>query len=245
MASPESILVVDIGGSKIKILASGHTEPVKLPSGKKLKPGAMVEAIRELAKPWNFDAVSIGFPGLVGEHGPRAEPPNLGAGWVGFDFAAAFERPVRIINDAALQALGSYEGGRMLFLSLGTGLGSTLVAGNVLVPLELGHLTCADGQPLHNIAGADGLKTLGKKEWRRLVRKMITNLMDAFSADYVTVGGGNARKASPLPSGARLGHNLAAFRGGIRLWHIDQVRTQTTDGTHLSTPATMGEWKLI
>ncbi|MCI0640253.1 MAG: hypothetical protein L0Y70_14365, partial [Gemmataceae bacterium] len=188
--TPESILVVDIGGTKVKILASGHTDPIKLPSGKRLKPGHMVEAIREVAEPWKFDAVSIGFPGLVGEHGPRAEPPNLGGGWVGFDFAAAFGRPVRIINDAAMQALGCYEGGRMLFLSLGTRLGSTLVAGNVLVPLELGRLACANGKPFHDIAGASGLKTLGKKEWRRLVRKMIASLQDAFTADYVAVGGG-------------------------------------------------------
>lgn len=244
LAPPSAILVVDIGGTKVKLLASGEAGPRKFASGKRLKPAAMVARVRRLAEDWDFHAVSIGFPGMVGEHGPRAEPPNLGPGWVGFDFAAAFERPVRILNDAAMQALGSYEGGRMLFIGLGTSLGSTLIAGNVLVPLELGHLYWGD-KKLGDLAGGAGLKRLGKKAWRRFIHDLLVNLRGAFTADYVVVGGGNARKLNDLPDGIRKGHNNAAFRGGVRLWQLDDVQTQTTDGQHLTHPAMMGEWKLI
>jgi polyphosphate glucokinase len=242
---PESILVIDIGGSKVKMLVSGHHEPRKFASGKRLKPGPMVEKVRRLTTDWQYQSVSIGFPGIVGEHGPSAEPGNLGPGWVGFDFAAAFECPVRIINDAAMQALGSYEGGRMLFLGLGTGLGSALIAEHVVVPLELGRLFVLGDKPLGELIGNAGLKRVGKKDWREKVNAVITNLMGAFNADYVVVGGGNARKCNSLPEGARKGHNLAAFRGGIRLWHIDDVKTQTANVHHLAGPAMVGEWKLI
>lgn len=242
---PDNILVVDIGGSKVKLLASGHHEPRKFTSGKRLTPGPMVERVRELASDWRFQAVSIGFPGVVGQHGPSAEPGNLGSGWVGFDFAAAFECPVRIINDAAMQALGSYEGGRMLFLGLGTGLGSTLIADHVVVPLELGRLAAADGISLGELVGDPGLKRLGKKAWRQAVNEMVKHLLTAFNADYVVVGGGNSRKCDVLPESARKGNNLAAFRGGIRLWHIDDVKTQTTDGHQFAAPSMIGGWKLI
>src|SRR5262245_16565631 len=170
---PAKILAIDIGGSKIKILATGQTAPRRTRSGKGLTPMQMVEAVRELAGDWEYEAVSIGYPGQVGDSGPRSEPGNLGLGWVGFNFAAAFERPVRIMNDAAMQALGSYEGGRMLFLGLGTGLGSTLISENVIVPLELGQLRSRGGETFGSVLGRRGLKRLGKRVWRRAVKKVV------------------------------------------------------------------------
>ena len=244
-APPTSNQVIDIGGTSVKIMADGHTRHRKFPSGKDLKPDVMVKTVRKLADKWKYEAVSIGFPGIVGPHGPRSEPGNLGSGWVGFDYAAAFEKPVRILNDAAMQALGSYEGGRMLFIGLGTSLGSTLIAGGVLVPLELGTILVGDGIRLADIAGAAGLERLGKKQWRRLLREHLAHLIDAFTADYMVIGGGNARKLKEPPSGARLGHNRAAYRGGIRLWNIEDIPTHTSDGGMLSTPAVLGDWKLI
>jgi polyphosphate glucokinase len=229
---PASILAIDIGGSKVKILAAGQTEPRKTRSGRKLTPTGMVEAVRELAQGWDYEAVSIGYPGMVGEHGPRSEPGNLGPGWVGFDFAAAFGLPVRIINDAAMQALGSYEGGRMLFLGLGTGLGSTLIADHVIIPLELGQLLYKDGERLGDLLGAPGLKRLGQKSWCRVVEEVVPMLMSALLADHVVLGGGNGKKLKQLPAGVRLGNNLTAFRGGFRLWHLKDVPTLLIDDHH-------------
>src|SRR5687768_7028938 len=167
---PASILVIDIGGSRLKILASGQTEPRRNRSGPGLTPQRMVEIVRDLAGDWRYDAVSIGYPGQVGDHGPRQEPGNLGAGWVGFNFAAAFERPVRIINDAAMQALGSYDGGRMLFLGFGTGLGSALISEHAIVPLELGQLLYDKKETLGEVLGRAGLKRIGKPTWRAIVK---------------------------------------------------------------------------
>jgi polyphosphate glucokinase len=229
---PTSILAIDIGGSKVKILASGQTEPRKTASGKRLTPTAMVEAVRKLADGWDYEAVSVGYPGMVGEHGPLSEPGNLGSGWVGFNFAAAFGLPVRIINDAAMQALGSYEGGRMLFLGLGTGLGSTLIADHVIIPLELGQLLYKDGQTLGDSLGSRGLKRLGQKPWCRVVEEMVPMLMSALLADHAVLGGGNAKKLKQLPAGVRLGGNLTAFRGGFRLWHLKDVPTLLIDDHH-------------
>ena len=160
---PRSILVVDIGGTNLKILASGQTEPRRHPSGPGFTPQQMVQIVRELAGDWRYDAVSIGYPGQVGDHGPRQEPGNLGAGWVGFNFAAAFERPVRIINDAAMQALGSYDGGRMLFLGFGTGLGSALIAENVIVPLELGNIPEPGGRHARHDSGPPRAERVGQE----------------------------------------------------------------------------------
>jgi polyphosphate glucokinase len=226
---PASILGIDVGGTNLKILASGNHEPVKIASGKRMTPLRMVEAVTEAARHWAFDAVSIGYPGLVGVHGPHSEPLNLGPGWVGFDFAAAFGKPVKIINDAAMQALGSYDGGRMLFIGLGTGLGSTLITENVIVPLELGELACAEGERLGLQVGRRGLKRSGKAEWRRIVCEMLTAFMRAFIVDYIVLGGGNAKLIRELPSGVRLGHNLTAFRGAFRLWNLDDVRIQSPE----------------
>ncbi|MCI0457387.1 MAG: hypothetical protein L0Z62_10500 [Gemmataceae bacterium] len=221
--APASILTVDIGGTKVKILASGQTEPRKAPSGKDFTPARLVETVRGLAHDWDYEAISIGYPGLVGPHGPRSEPGNLGPGWVGFDFAAAFGKPVKMVNDAAMQALGSYEGGRMLFLGLGTGLGSALITGHVIIPLELGRLLYDGEQTLGGVLGRRGLDRLGKGEWRKIVNKAVAALMRAFVADYVVIGGGNAKTVKELPPGARLGHNLTAFRGGFRLWSVEDV----------------------
>jgi polyphosphate glucokinase len=241
---PSKVLVVDIGGTKIKLMVNGQTEPLKVPSGKKMTPARMVEAVREQAAAWEYEAVSIGYPGLVGASGPRAEPGNLGPGWVGYDFAAAFERPVRIINDAAMQALGSYDGGRMLFLGLGTGLGSTLIAEHVIVPLELGRLRY-DGETIGHILGRAGLARLGKPAWRAAGSEIVTSLMEAFVADYVVVGGGNAKVLTDLPPGARLGHNLTAFRGGFRLWSLEDVATLSTENAHAEFDRRPRDWRMI
>lgn len=244
-APPTKILVLDIGGTKLKALASGQTEPRKMTSGKRLTPAKMVKAVQELAVGWEYEAVSIGFPGLVGENGPRSEPGNLSSGWVGFDYTAAFGMPVRIINDASMQALGSYEGGRMLFLGLGTGLGSALIANNVLINLELGQLPYREGRNLGETLGRRGMTQLGKKEWRTVVGEIVPALMGAFAADYVVLGGGNSKEVKVLPPGARMGHNLTAFRGGFRVWHVDDVRTQSGDVSLPGASAASGEWRLV
>jgi polyphosphate glucokinase len=218
------VLTVDIGGSSVKVLASGQTEPRKRRSGKKLTPAKMVEIVQDLAEGWNYDAISIGYPGLVGNQGPSSEPSNLGPGWVGFDFSTAFGLPVKIMNDAAMQALGSYEGGRMLFLGLGTGVGSALITEEIILSLELGQLPYKRGETLGEALGRQGLKRLGKVEWRRAVTDMASALMKAFLADSVVIGGGNAKKLKELPPGVRRSHNLTAFRGGSRLWDTDAAR---------------------
>src|SRR5947209_9977602 len=186
------VLAVDIGGTKIKVLAAGELESRKAVSGRGLTPTHMVEIVRDLADGWDYEVISIGYPGLVGPAGPRSEPGNLGPGWVGFDFAAAFDHPVKIANDAAMQALGSYEGGRMLFLGLGTGLGSALIAENVIVPLELGRLPYRRRQTLGEALGRAGLKKVGKATWRKRVGEAAPTLMAALLADYGVPGGGNA-----------------------------------------------------
>lgn len=242
---PANVLVIDIGGTKVKILATGQTEPRKMPSGKTLSPTRMVEAVRELAEGWAYEAVSIGYPGLVGPHGPRSEPGNLGPGWVGFDFAAAFNLPVRIFNDAALQALGSYEGGRMLFLGLGTGLGSALIADNVIVPLELGQLWYDGDKTLGEIVGRRGLERIGKEAWRSAVQRAVRALAGAFEVDYVVLGGGNSKRVKDPSPGVRLGHNLTAFRGGFRLWNLEDIPTQGTEGEQPRTTSSPIVWRLI
>jgi polyphosphate glucokinase len=241
-----NILAIDIGGSKLKVLATGQSEPRRARSGRRLGPARMVELVRSLAEGWEYDAVSIGYPGPTGDAGPRSEPGNLGYGWVGFDYAAAFERPVKIINDAAMQALGSYEGGRMLFLGFGTGLGSALIAENVIVPLELGDLPYRKGLSLGDVLGRQGLERLGRRAWSRAVRRLIPPLIAAFAVDYIVVGGGNAKRLGLLPHGVRRGHNLTAFRGGFRLWGVEDVPTHSPDGGHapLKPPESL-PWRLI
>jgi polyphosphate glucokinase len=204
----------------------------------------MVELVKEMAADWEYDAISIGYPGLVGHH-IHSEPGNLGAGWVGFDFPAAFGRPVRIFNDAAMQALGSYEGGRMLFLGLGTGLGSALIAGGAIVCLELGQLPHTSGDNLGKVLGRKGLDRLGKDKWIEAVKQAVEYLRVAFIAEHVVIGGGNAKKLKNLLPGTRLGHNLTSFRGGMRLWNTDLVPTHSTEGEAPVTPKPAVEWRLL
>lgn len=244
---PRRILAIDVGGTKIKFLLKGEHEPRKIASGRRFTAVDLVEAMKEAAADWKFDAVSIGYPGLVGDQGPVSEPGNLGPGWLGFDFAGAFGVPVKIMNDAAMQALGSYEGGRMLFLSLGTGLGSTLIADNVIVPLELGQLPYADGQRLGVLVGRRGLKSLGKAKWREIVVEMIGSLQGAFNANYIVFGGGNAKLIDEPPPGARCGNNLAAFRGGFRMWSLDDVEAISAVEEHgaAASKRTPQDWRVI
>jgi predicted NBD/HSP70 family sugar kinase len=230
----------------VKYLASGETEPRKMPSGKELSPAKMVEEIRDTTKDWRYSAVSIGIPGRVGPNGPASEPGNLGPGWVGFDYAAAFGCPVRIVNDAAMQALGSYDGGRMLFLGLGTGVGSVLVIDHTVVPLELGELTYKPGQTLSARLGRQAFEDKGKKRWRERVLEIVPPLQRAFLADYVVLGGGNSKHMrEPLPPNVRLGHNLTAFRGGYRLWGIEDMPTHSVNGKERPGPEALAEWRLV
>ena len=212
------VLVIDIGGAHVKLLATGHKQRLEFHSGPKMTPAKMVAATRAATVGWKYDAVSFGYPGPVVQGCPISEPRHLGSGWVGFDFKKAFARPVKIDNDAAMQALGSYQGGRMLFLGLGTGLGSALIVDNVLEPMELGHLPYRNGRTYEHYLGQAGLDRQGKKKWRRQVNEVVQQLKSALQADYVVLGGGNARLLKKLPSGARLGANSNAFQGGYRLW---------------------------
>ena len=218
-----NVLVVDVGGTNVKILATGQKEPRRFPSGPTLTPRRMVAGVRKLAGDWKYDAVSIGYPGRVVGDRAITEPRNLAHGWVGFDFAAAFGRPVKVINDAAMQALGSYNGGTMLFLGLGTGLGSTLMVRGHIVPMELGALSYGKGT-IEDYLGARGLRKLGKKKWGKSLELLVARFTSALLLDDVVIGGGNAKKLKELPPGCRLGGNAFAFLGGFRMWERDTNR---------------------
>ncbi len=211
------ILVIDIGGTNIKMLASGQREPRKFPSGPTMTPREMAAGVKQAVQGWKYDVVSIGYPGPVRDGRPATEPHNLGKGWVAFNYRAAFGLPVKIINDAAMQALGSYEGGRMLFLGLGTGLGSTLIADGVVMPMELGHLPYRKGT-FEDYVGIRGLERRGKKKWRGAVEDVVARLDAALEPDSVVLGGGNVKKLKALPPLCRAGVNANAFLGGFRLW---------------------------
>ena len=189
-----------------------------------MTPEKMVQDVKSLTKEWKYDVISIGYPGPVVLGRPLHEPHNLGPGWVGFNFAKAFDRPVKMINDAAMQALGSYRGGRMLFLGLGTGLGSAMVVDGVVEPMELAHLPYKKGKTYEDYVGLRGLVRLGKKKWRRHVSDVVERLRTALEPDYVVLGGGNTKKLKELPPGAELGDNKNAFRGGLRLWQGNHAR---------------------
>lgn len=212
-----NVLVIDIGGTHVKLLATGQDEPVKFASGPTLTPRQMVAGVKKLGRGWKYQAISMGYPGLVLHGRVVAEPHNLGRGWVAFDYHAAFGRPVKIINDAAMQALGSYKGGKMLFLGLGTGLGSALVVDGIVEPMELGHLPYRKGT-YETYVGQRGLEQRGKKKWRRHVTEVVAGLIAALEPDDVVLGGGNVRKLKELPAGCRAGDNANAFVGGRRLW---------------------------
>jgi len=226
MPAPRKVLAIDVGGTHVKVLATGRRKPLEIPSGPKMTAKQMVRDVRQGTTGWRYSVVSIGYPGPVLHGKPVSEPPNLGGGWVGFDFKKAFGRPVRLINDAAMQALGSYKGGRMLFLGLGTGLGSALIVDGVLEPMELAHLPYKKGKTYEDLVGNAALQRFGKKKWRRYVADVVTRLQAALEADEVVVGGGNAKFLRSLPRGVRLGSNANAFLGGYRLWK-GNLRSQT------------------
>src|ERR1700688_856668 len=212
------VLVIDVGGTNVKVLATGQKEPRKYPSGPTMTPRKMVSLVKKNTADWKYDCISLGYPGpIINGHALR-EPHNLGKGWVGFHFAKAFGCPVKVINDAAMQALGSYKGRRMLFLGLGTGLGSAMIVDGILQPMELAHLVYKKGKTYEDYLGARGLERSGKKKWRQHVAEITKDLKTALEADYVVLGGGNSKKLKRLPPGARLGSNENAFRGGMRMW---------------------------
>jgi polyphosphate glucokinase len=211
------VLAVDIGGTNVKILASGQPEPRKFPSGPALTPKAMVAGVKKLAGSWTYDAVAIGYPGRVVDGKILVEPHNLAKGWIGFDFSAAFGCPVRVINDAAMQALGSYQGGLLLFLGLGTGLGAALVADGVVIPMELAHLPYKNST-WEGYLGVRSLKQRGRKKWAEHVESAVVRLQDALAPDDIVLGGGNTKKLKTLPKGCRMGDNGFAFTGGFRLF---------------------------
>jgi hypothetical protein len=216
----KKILVIDIGGTRVKLMTSRRTKR-KFDSGPKMTPREMIADIRKTAEGWNYDAISIGFPAPVKEGKIASEPKHLGEGWVEFDFAKPLGKPVEIINDAAMQALGSYHGGRMLFLGLGTGLGSALVWKGHVLPLELGDLPYVHDGIIEDEIGKEGLERLGKKNWQKEVNKVLKQLKLALIADYIVLGGGNSKLIEELPDGVELGHNRNAYAGGCRLWQTE------------------------
>jgi predicted NBD/HSP70 family sugar kinase len=228
------VLVVDVGGSSVKLWHTGHQEHRKFDSGKELLPDAMVQQVKETANDWSYEALALGLPCRISTGRPVEDPQNLGPGWVGFNFSAAFEQPVRIMNDACLQALGSYDGGRMLFLSLGTAVGSAFIAERLVLSLDMGRLRVGE-QRVFELLGDKGYEKLGPKKWQRAVAEVIPALKHAVMADYVVLGGGNAKEIEELPDGVRRGHNRTVVEGGRRLWE------------QLSDPAVpqMQEWLIL
>jgi polyphosphate glucokinase len=218
------VLVVDVGGTNIKVRLTGEDAARKFPSGPTMTPQQMVDGVKELLADAKYDVVSIGYPGPVMLGKPVCDPKNLAPGWVGFDFEKAFGKPVKIINDAAMQALGSYEGGRMLFLGLGTGLGSAMILNGQLQPMELSHLPYRR-RTYEDYVGERGLVRLGKKKWRRYVADVVASLSAALEPDYVVLGGGNVKKLKTLPDGTRAGNNSNAFLGGLKLWETDEKQS--------------------
>jgi len=221
------VLVVDVGGTHVKILATGEDIPRKFPSGPTLTAKQMVFGVKKLARGWDYNVVSIGYPGPVIQCRPVTEPFNLGPGWVGFDYEKAFGCPVKVINDAAMQALGSYKRGKLLFLGLGTGLGSTMVVDGVVEAMELGHLPYKKAT-YEDYVGLRGLEKYGKKKWRQYVEDVVTQLIAALQPDDVVLGGGNVKELKELPKGCRAGDNANAFVGGFRLWEGPADRQPST-----------------
>jgi polyphosphate glucokinase len=222
----KNILVIDVGGTNVKVRDQNHAEAVKIPSGRAMTSQAMAAQVIDATKGWGFTHVAIGYPGPVVDGKPEKEPANVGGGWVGFDFEKAFGCPVRVVNDAAMQALGSYKGGRMLFLGLGTGLGTALIVDGTLAPLELGHLPYRHGKSFEDYTGIHGLERLGRADWRKHVAKISVQLKNAMVADYVVFGGGNARLLKTLPEHMELGNNANAFTGGLRIWEGHSPQTK-------------------
>ena len=224
-----NVLVVDVGGTHVKILATGQHQAREFPSGPTLTAKQMVAGVKKLAGDWQYDAVAIGYPGPISNNRPLAEPHNLGRGWMGYDFKAAFKRPVKVVNDAAMQALGSYKGGKMLFLGLGTGLGSAMIVDDIVEPMELGHLPYKR-RTFEDYVGVRGYDRLGKKRWRKEVADAVSRLVAALEPEEVVLGGGNVKRLKELPPGCRAGDNANAFLGGFRLWQETSVRNSSNSG---------------
>jgi len=225
MKKPVNVLVVDVGGTHVKILATGEKRPREFPSGPKLSARQMVAGVKKVANDWTYDAVSIGYPGVVINNRPLTEPWNLGPGWRGYDFEKEFKCPVKVVNDAAMQALGSYKSGKMLFLGLGTGLGSAMIVDGILEPMELGHLPYRR-RTFEDYLGVSGRARLGNKKWEQAVRDVVARLIAALEPGDVVLGGGNVENLKELPPGCRAGDNANAFVGGFRLWE------KTKRGSH-------------
>jgi polyphosphate glucokinase len=235
-----NILTIDIGGEHVKILATGQTEARKFASGPTMTPEQMAAGVKELAQGWQFEAVSIGYPGPVAHDHPVAEPHNLAPGWLAFDFAAAFGCPAKLINDAAMQALGSYKGGKMLFLGLGTGLGSAMIIEGIVQPMELAHLPYKKAT-FEDYVGARGLDRLGKKKWRECVADVVQQLSAALEPEDVVIGGGNVKNLKELPAGCREGNNANAFIGGFRLWDPVAAASSCASGEGAKRELTQGK----
>ena len=216
--TPAAILSIDVGGSHVKVMSSTARVKRAFESGPNLSAKAMVTMVQDLTKDWSYDVVSVGYPGPVLQDRPSAEPVNLGRGWKRYDFTSAFGCPTRVVNDALMQALGSFDGGKMLFLGLGTGLGSAMIVNGTLVPMELGHLPYRRGKTFEDFVGEAGLKHHGKKKWKGYVNDVVERLQAALEPDYIVIGGGNADKGGPLPKKSRLGNSGDAFLGGFKLW---------------------------
>lgn len=216
--APAIVLAIDIGGTHVKVMVSSGAEERRFESGPKMTAEAAIKAIKALVKDWQYDVVSIGYPGPAIHGKPLKEPSNLGTGWVGLDFARQFGRPVKLVNDALMQAIGSYQGGRMLFLGLGTGLGVAMIVDNVAQPMEIGHLPFKKGRSFEDYVGAAGLRRTGRKKWRKNVFMAIDELRHALEPDDIVIGGGNVERLDDLPAGCRRGDNRMAFEGGFRMW---------------------------
>lgn len=217
-----NVLVIDIGGTSVKIISTGQESSRRFLSGRRMAPDQMVRQVIKLATGWKYEAIALGYPGVVINGVPALDPRNLGRGWVGFDYRAAFGCPIKIMNDAAMQALGSYRGGLMLFLGFGTGLGSAIVANHTVIPMELGRLSYRDGT-YEDYLGASGLRRLGVIRWREHVALVVQRLVEGFSADEIVLGGGNARRLVGLHPKCRIGGNAHAFTGGFRMWESDRI----------------------
>jgi polyphosphate glucokinase len=229
-----NVLVVDVGGTHVKILATGQKQSREFPSGPKLTPKQMVAGVKKAADDWKYNAVSIGYPGVVINNRPLADPWNLGPDWTGYNFEKEFKCPVKVVNDAAMQALGSYKHGKMLFLGLGTGLGSAMVVDGIVEPMELGHLPYRK-RTFEDYVGVAGRKRLGQKKWEQAVRDVIARLIAALEPEDVVLGGGNVRNLTKLPPGCRAGDNANAFVGGFRVWeqtHRANNSTSRRSRTH-------------
>ena len=223
------ILAIDIGGSRVKVMTSNVRERRAFASGPDLSARVMVRKVKALTKDWSYDVIAVGYPGPVVNNRPLSEPHNLGPGWAGFNFEKAFGRPTKVINDALMQAIGSYQGGRMLFLGLGTGFGSAMIVDGILEPMELAHLPYRNGKTFEQRVGAAALKRVGRKKWQREVDDILKRLLAALEPDYVMLGGGNAKQIDKLPRKVRLGANTNAFEGGFRLWKKGAVSSRRAD----------------